>query len=157
MQHIESLTDVVTKITGITVHGTIPDLVVKKANEIELIDITPEELTQRLKDGNFYVPEKAETALANFFRPGNLLALRELVLRLTAERVDEQLTTYRRLYDIREVWPAKPRVLVCISPNYLAERVIRTAARLAHSMHTELVEPSVQSFNQPSRGRRGRS
>lgn len=151
VQHIESLTDVVTKITGITVHETVPDSVVKRADEIELIDITPEELTQRLKDGKVYVAEKAKTALANFFRPGNLLALRELVLRLTAERVDDQLTTYRRLYDIREVWPAKPRVLVCISPNYLSERVIRTAARLAHSMHTDLVAVSVESFSQPGR------
>lgn len=151
VQHIESLTDVVTKITGIAVHETIPDAVVRSADEIELIDITPEELIQRLKDGKVYVTDKVDSALANFFRPGNLLALRELVLRLTAERVDEQLITFRRLHEVSEVWPARPRVLVCISPNYLAERVIRTAWRLASSLHTEMVALTVENISRVGR------
>jgi two-component system sensor histidine kinase KdpD len=149
VQHIESLTDVVTKITGIAVSETVPDAVVKNADEIELIDITPEELVQRLKDGKVYIPDKVGTALANFFKPGNLLALRELVLRLTAERVDDQLITFRRLHNVREVWPAKPRVLVCISPNYLAERIIRTARRLSSALHTDLVALSVENVSRP--------
>lgn len=150
VQHLESLSDVVTKITGIPVTETVPDSVVRNADEIELIDITPEELIQRFKDGKVYVPEKVDVALANFFRPGNLIALREIVLRLTAERVDDQLTTYRRLYDVREIWPAKPRVLVCISPNYFAERVVRTAGRLASSMRTEMVALTVENYSRPA-------
>jgi two-component system sensor histidine kinase KdpD len=145
VQHIASLNDVVSKITGIPVHETVPDIVVRRADEIELIDTTPEELVQRLKEGKVYVQEKVETALAHFFKPGNLLALRELVLRVTAERVDEQLTTFRRQHEVRELWPAKPRVLVCVSPNFLVERVVRTAWRLASSMHTELVALTVET------------
>lgn len=143
VQHIESVTDVVTKVTGTPIYETVPDSVVRQADEIELIDVTPEELIQRLKDGKVYVPDKVETALAHFFRPGSLLALRELVLRITAERVDDQLSTFRRLHDVREIWPVKPRVLVCVSPNFFSERVVRTASRLASAIHTELIAVSV--------------
>lgn len=143
VQHVESLSDVVQQITGIQVTEMVPDQVIRKADEIELIDITPEELTQRIKEGKVYLREKAETALNHFFKPGNLMALRELVLRLTAERVDEQLTTFRRQHEVREVWPARPRVLVCVSPNFLSDKVVRTAARLASSLRTELVALSV--------------
>lgn len=143
VQHLESLSDVVQNITGVQITEVVPDQVIRKAEEIELIDITPEELTQRIKDGKVYIREKAETALNNFFRPGNLLALRELVLRLTADRVDEQLKTFRRQHEVREVWPTRPRVLVCVSPNFLSEKVVRSASRLALSLQTELVAVSI--------------
>src|SRR4030065_1643663 len=106
VQHLESLNDVVAQITGIVVRETLPDSVLDRADEIELIDLPPEELLQRLREGKVYVADLAERARENFFRKGNLLALRELALRRTAERVDEDVLAYRKEHGISAAWPA---------------------------------------------------
>src|SRR3984885_2417209 len=114
IQHVESLNDVVAKITRIRVRETVPDSVIERADDIELIDLTPEDLIQRLKDGKVYVPTQAERAVRHYFQPGNLTALRELALRRTAQRVDNQMVDYMRSHAIDGPWPAGERVLVCV-------------------------------------------
>src|ERR1700722_1789320 len=131
VQHIESLNDIVARITGVTVRETVPDGIVQKADSIELIDLTPEELLQRLKEGKVYIPEQARLAMSRFFTPGNLTALRELALRQAAERVDEQMTNYMRSHAIAGPWPASERVMVCIANDGQAPALIRTARRSA--------------------------
>lgn len=131
VQHIESLNDIVARITGVTVRETIPDNIVQKADSIELIDLTPEELLQRLKEGKVYIPEQARLAMNRFFTPGNLTALRELALRQAAERVDEQMTSYMRSHAIAGPWPTSDRVLVCIAGDGQAGALVRTAKRSA--------------------------
>jgi two-component system, OmpR family, sensor histidine kinase KdpD len=137
IQHIESLNDVVAQITGMTVRETVPDSVIDAVTDIELIDLPPDELIQRLKDGKVYVPDQAQRAIEKFFRKGNLTALRELALRRTAERVDDQMRSYMRTSLIPGPWPASERLLVCISPGALGERLIRTARRLAEELKAE--------------------
>ncbi|MCK7491422.1 MAG: hypothetical protein MZW92_06695 [Comamonadaceae bacterium] len=117
VQHLESLNDVVSQITGVVVRETIPDSVLDRADEIELVDLPPEDLLQRLKEGRVYVAELAERAREHFFRKGNLLALRELALRHTAERVDAQMQSYRVVKGVRQIWPAGERIMVCVGPN----------------------------------------
>lgn len=131
VQHIESLNDIVARITGVTVRETIPDNIVQKADSIELIDLTPEELLQRLKEGKVYIPEQARLAMNRFFTPGNLTALRELALRQAAERVDEQMTSYMRSHAIAGPWPTSDRVMVCIAGDGQAGALVRTAKRSA--------------------------
>src|SRR5579885_2634088 len=131
IQHVESLNDVVAKITRIRVRETVPDSVVDDADEIEVVDLTPEDLIQRLKEGKVYVPQQAERAVRNYFKPGNLTALRELALRRTAQRVDEQMVTYMRAHAIPGPWAATERVLVCINEDPSCAAVIRHARRLA--------------------------
>jgi len=131
VQHLESLNDVVAQITGVTVRETVPDAVLDEADEIELVDVTPEVLEQRLREGKVYLPEQAQRALDRFFRRGNLIALRELALRRTAERVDEQMRGYRASAGIAEPWAASERLLVCVSPSERSFRLIRSARRLA--------------------------
>ncbi|MGE3623659.1 MAG: DUF4118 domain-containing protein, partial [Bdellovibrionales bacterium] len=131
VQHIESLNDIVAKITGVTVRETVPDGILEKADSIELIDLTPEELLQRLKEGKVYIPEQARLAMSRFFTTGNLTALRELALRQAAERVDEQMAHYMRKHAIAGPWPASERILVCISSDGQAPALIRTAKRSA--------------------------
>ena len=131
VQHLESLNDVVAQITGVTVRETVPDAVLEEADEVELIDLPPDELLERLRDGKVYVPEQARRAIDGFFRKGNLIALRELALRRTAERVDEQMRDYRRDHGISATWPASERLLVCVGPNPASRRLIRTARRVA--------------------------
>jgi two-component system, OmpR family, sensor histidine kinase KdpD len=150
VQHIESLNDVVTQITGITVRETLPDSVLERADEIELIDLPPNELLIRLSEGKVYVPDLAARARKNFFRKGNLLALRELSLRRTAESVDAQMQDYRRLKGVQEVWPAAERILVCVGPSPFAVRLIRAAKRMADSLHAEWIAVNVEA---PSRVR----
>src|SRR5690242_14704709 len=113
VQHIESLNDVVAQITGVVVRETVPDRIIEQADEVELIDLPPDELLQRLREGKVYVPQQAERAAQNFFRKGNLIALRELALRRTAERVDAQMRGYMRDHAIPQTWPAAERILVC--------------------------------------------
>ena len=137
VQHLESLNDVVTQITGIGVRETIPDFLLDRADEIELVDLPPEDLLQRLKEGKVYVPELAAQARQNFFRKGNLLALRELALRRTADRVDEQMQTYREVKGVKEVWPVAERILVCVGPNPRSIRLIRAAKRMAAGLRAE--------------------
>jgi two-component system, OmpR family, sensor histidine kinase KdpD len=135
VQHLESLNDVVGGITGVRVQETVPDTVFDHADEVELVDLPPDELIERLHEGKVYVPAQAKAAIENFFRKGNLIALRELSLRRTAERVDAQMRSYRDEYAIREVWPAGERILVCIGSGALAGRLIRAGARLATELH----------------------
>ncbi|MGD0153190.1 MAG: sensor histidine kinase KdpD [Thermacetogeniaceae bacterium] len=136
IQHLESLNDVVAQITGISVRETVPDKMLEKA-EIQLVDVPPEELIQRFKDGKVYVADKAAEALRKFFRPGNINALRELALRHTARRIDHQLETYMRAHAIEGPWSAGEKVMVCISPSPFAARLIRLARRMTANMQAE--------------------
>ncbi len=117
IQHIESLNDVVAQITHVRVRETVPDSVFDRADAIELVDLTPDDLIQRLKEGKVYVPKQAERALEHYFSPGNLTALRELALRRTADRVDEQLLTHMQANAIAGPWAAGERILVCLSED----------------------------------------
>src|SRR5262245_30689395 len=135
IQHIESLNDVVAQITHVRVRETVPDKVFDRADAIELVDLTPDDLIQRLKEGKVYVPKQAERALDHYFSPGNLTALRELALRRTAERVDEQLLTHMRAHAIPGPWAAGERILVCISEDPRAAGLVRYARRLADRLH----------------------
>ncbi len=137
IQHVESLNDVVAQITGVRMRETVPDRLLDDASEIELIDLPPEELRQRLKDGKVYVPDQAAHAVQKFFRPGNLLALREMALRRVADRVDEQMRAYMVMRAIPGPWPAADRLLVCVGPNPLAERMVRTARQIADDLNAE--------------------
>jgi two-component system, OmpR family, sensor histidine kinase KdpD len=131
IQHVESLNDVVAKITRIRVREQVPDSIVDQADNIELVDLTPDDLIQRLAEGKVYVPLQAQRAVRNYFRPGNLTALRELALRRTAQRVDEQMVTYMQAHAIAGPWAANERVLVCVSQNPSCAAVVRHARRLA--------------------------
>jgi len=135
IQHLESLNDVVAQITGVTVKETIPDRVIDEASEIELVDLPPQELLQRLKEGKVYVPELAAQAIEKFFNEGNLYALRELTLRRAAERIDEQMLAYMQIRAISGPWAAKENLLVCIGPSPLSERLVRVARRQADRMN----------------------
>ena len=139
VQHLESLNDVVGQITGIVVRETLPDKVFDSADEVALIDLPPDELLARLKAGKVYFEQQASRAVHNFFRKGNLLALRELALRRTADRVDAQMRAYRADQDIRPVWQARERLLVCLGPGPGGEKLIRTAKRLASSLDADLL------------------
>ncbi|MBI4808649.1 MAG: sensor histidine kinase KdpD [Nitrosomonadales bacterium] len=145
VQHIESLNDVISQITGIPVWETVPDAVLEGANEIELIDLPPDELLQRLQEGKVYLPQQAERAAQNFFRKGNLIALRELALRRTADRVDAQMRDYREDNAIKDVWQVKERLLVCIGPGGSAENLVRAAYRLAQSLKAEWIVVYVET------------
>jgi two-component system, OmpR family, sensor histidine kinase KdpD len=134
VQHIESLNDVVARITRIRVRETVPDSIIDKADDIELIDLTPEDLIQRLKDGKVYVPHQAERAIRHYFSPGNLTALRELALRRTAQRVDEQMVRYMQAHAIPGPWAAGERILACIGGDASSTDVVRHAKRMADSL-----------------------
>ncbi len=131
VQHLETLNDVVSGITGIKVWETLPDRLFDLADEVVLVDLPPDELLQRLKEGKVYLPQQAERAIQNFFRKGNLLALRELSLRRTADRVDEDVVAYRRDQAVSAVWPTQNTLLVCIGPEPGGEKLVRNGARLA--------------------------
>jgi two-component system sensor histidine kinase KdpD len=135
IQHLESLNDVVAKITRIFVRETVPDSIIDHADEIEVVDLTPEDLIQRLNEGKVYVPHQAQRAVRNYFLPGNLTALRELALRKTAQRVDEQMVSYMRAHAIRGPWAAGERVMVCVNENPESAALVRTARRLADRLH----------------------
>ncbi len=137
VQHLESLNDDIGQISGIRVWETVPDTVFESADEIELVDLPPEELLDRLKDGKVYLPQQAQVAIKHFFRKGNLIALRELALRQTASRVDAQMQDYRETNAISEVWQVSERIMVCIGPNALAEQLVRAGKRFATSLRAE--------------------
>jgi two-component system sensor histidine kinase KdpD len=145
IQHVESLNDVVARITRIRVRETVPDSVLDRADDIELIDLTPRDLIQRLRDGKVYVPKQAERAIRHYFQPGNLTALRELALRQTARRVDEQMVDYMRGHAIQGPWPAGERVLVCIEAGRRATAVVRHARRLADQLHAPWTAINVET------------
>jgi two-component system sensor histidine kinase KdpD len=139
VQHLESLNDVVTAITGITQHETVPDAVVRAADQLELVDMSPESLRRRMAHGNIYPPERVDVALSNYFREGNLAALRELALLWVADQVEEGLQDYRERHGILQPWETKERVVVALTGSPSAERVIRRGARMAARTHAELV------------------
>src|SRR5262249_25424846 len=119
IQHLESLNDVVAQITGVRVRETIPDGILERADEIKLIDLPPEDLIQRLQEGKVYVPPQAERAVENYFRPGNLTALRELALRHAAERVDDEMQTYMQAHAVSGTWAVNERLMVGLSDGPL--------------------------------------
>jgi two-component system sensor histidine kinase KdpD len=121
----------------VIVRETVPDSVIEQADEIELIDLPPDELLQRLREGKVYMPQQAEQATRNFFRKGNLIALREMALRRTADRVDAQMQHYRRDNAITDIWAASERILVCISPSPHAVRLVRAARRMVARLRAE--------------------
>jgi two-component system sensor histidine kinase KdpD len=139
IQHLESMNDVVEEITGIQQRETIPDEVVRAADQVELIDMTPEAIRRRMAHGNIYKPEKVDAALANYFRPGNLGALRELALLWVADRVDEALQHYREQHDIDRPWETRERVVVALTGAQSGENLIRRAARIAERSRGELL------------------
>jgi len=139
IQHIESLNDIVAQITGVIVRETVPDRIVEQADQVQLIDIPPNELIKRLKEGKIYLPKQAELALNKFFRPGNINALRELSLRFTAYRVDKELNEYMQEHDIQGPWSASERVMVCVSASPFSAQLIRAARRLAGGLQAELI------------------
>ncbi len=139
IQHLESLNDVVRRITGVTVSETVPDKVLERADEVVVVDLTPEELIRRLKEGKVYLPENARRAIDQFFKPSNLTALRELALRRTADRVDEQMLAQLRQQGIEGAWPTAERILVCVGGDELSETVIRAASRIAQAQKCEWV------------------
>jgi two-component system, OmpR family, sensor histidine kinase KdpD len=145
IQHIESLNDVVAQITHVRVRETVPDSVFDRADAIELIDLTPDDLIQRLKEGKVYVPKQAERALEHYFSPGNLTALRELALRRTAERVDEQLLNHMQANAIAGPWAAGERILVCVSEDPRAAGLVRQAKRLADRVHAPWTAISIET------------
>ena len=131
VQHCESVNDVVTQVTGVAVRETVPDTFIEAADEIELIDLPPDDLLKRLKEGKVYLPDQAERAVQNFFQPGNLIALRQLALRYTARNVDAKMRSYKQTNAISKVWNVGERFLVCISASPSALRLIRAAKRIA--------------------------
>ncbi|WP_317621041.1 universal stress protein [Streptomyces sp. CBMA123] len=131
IQHLESLNDVVRKITGVVQHETVPDEAVRRADQIELVDMPPEGLQRRMVHGNVYAPEKVDAALSHYFRIGNLTALRQLALLWLAGRVDERLHAYREEHGIHEVWETRERVVVALTGGPEGETLIRRAARIA--------------------------
>jgi two-component system sensor histidine kinase KdpD len=135
VQHLESLNGTVGAITGVRVHETVPDTVIDTADEVILIDVTPDELMSRLKAGKVYLPQQAERAAQNFFRKGNLIALREIALRRTAEHVEDDVRNYRVEQSIAPVWNTEGAILVCIGAREGAEQTVRTAARLAGQLN----------------------
>lgn len=145
IQHIESLNDVVAQITHVRVRETVPDSVFDRADAIELIDLTPDDLIQRLREGKVYVPKQAERALEHYFSPGNLTALRELALRRTAERVDEQLLTHMQANAIAGPWAAGERILVCVSEDPRAAGLVRYTKRLADRLHAPWTAVSIET------------
>jgi two-component system sensor histidine kinase KdpD len=158
VQHLESLNDVVGGITNVRVWETIPDTVFDAADEVVLVDIPADELLARLKAGKVYVPQQAERAASNFFRKGNLMALRELALRRTADRIEGDVQAYRVDKSIASVWKTASALLTCVGPDAGAERVVRAAARLASQLnadwHAIYVEtPSLQRLPAPKRER----
>jgi two-component system, OmpR family, sensor histidine kinase KdpD len=149
IQHLESMKDVVAQVTGVVVRETVPDRVIDEASEIEVIDLPPDELLQRLREGKVYIPDQAARAIQEFFRKGNLTALREMSLRRAAERVDDQMRAYMQTRAIPGPWPAAERLLVCASSNPLAERLIRTTRRLADELNAEWFAVHVELVSQP--------
>ena len=154
VQHLESLNDVVAQITGVSVRETVPDSVFDQADEVELVDVSPDVLQQRMREGKVYVPDQANQALERFFRKGNLIALRELSLRRTAERVDAQMRGYMQAEGIRETWPAGERLLVCVGPDPATARIIRAARRIAARLRADWVAASSRRRRRPALARR---
>ncbi len=145
VQHLECLNDVVAQITGVRVNETVPDSLFERADDVELIDLPPDDLLQRLKDGKVYMPEQAQQALQSFFRKGNLIALREMALRRTAERVDQQMEVYRRDHAVVQTWPAAETIMVCVNMKLRGPRLVRAARTMATGLHAKWIAVYVQT------------
>lgn len=145
IQHIESLNDVIEQITGVRVRETVPDSLLARADEIELVDVPPEELLDRLREGKVYLSEQAARAVDNFFRRGNLLALRELALRRAADRVDLDVLAHREEHEIKKTWPTQERIVVCVGPAPASARLVRAAARMAAGLRAPWAAAYVDS------------
>jgi two-component system, OmpR family, sensor histidine kinase KdpD len=145
VQHLESLNDIVGQITGIRVWETVPDRVFDLADDVTLVDLPADDLLDRLREGKVYLPQQAERAIQNFFRKGNLIALRELALRRTADRVDAQMREYRADRSIDRVWQTRERVLVCVGPGPESSALVRAAARLASSLRADWIAVYVET------------
>ncbi len=157
VQHLESLNDVVAQITGVQVRETVPDEVFDGADDVELADLTPEDLLRRLKQGKVYLAEQAERAGEGFFRMGNLIALRELALRRVAERVDAQMRGYMRDHGIREIWPAGERLLVAVSDRADDARLVRAGRRVAATLKCDWIVLHVETPDVGGLGAPGQS
>jgi two-component system sensor histidine kinase KdpD len=144
VQHVESLNDVIAQITGIIVRETVPDSVLEQAHEIKLVDLAPDDLLERLREGKVYVSGQMQRALENFFRKGNLIALRELALRQTAERVDAQMRAYRTAQGIEQTWATADQLLVAVSPSPYSPRLVRATRRMAAALHARWFAVNVE-------------
>ena len=153
VQHVESLNDIVAQITHVIVRETVPDSIIERADEIELVDLPPDDLLQRLREGKIYLPDQAERATQHFFRKEVLVALRELALRQTAERVGQQVQVERAGRAIDQTWATSERLLVCVGPSPLSARVVRTARRMAASLRCDWYAVAVET---PALGERER-
>ncbi|MFL6628888.1 MAG: DUF4118 domain-containing protein [Vitreoscilla sp.] len=158
VQHLESLNDIVTGITGIRVRETVPDKVFDETDEVVVVDLPPDDLLLRLKEGKVYLPQQAERAVRNFFRKGNLIALRELALRRTADRIDSEMLQYRRNLQAAPVWQTRESILLCVGPDERSEKLVRTTARLSAQLgvpwHCIYVEtPALQRLPAQARQR----
>ncbi len=145
VQHLESLNDTVYDITGIRVRETVPDRIIRDADEVKMVDITPRSLIHRLERGDIYAPDKVQQSLQNWFREGNLNALREIALREVAHEVDEDVAAYRKERNVRETWATHDRVMVCISPDQSSLRLLRRGWRIAGRLHAEIVAVYVEN------------
>ncbi|MFZ1555974.1 MAG: DUF4118 domain-containing protein, partial [Nitrospira sp.] len=145
VQHIEGLNDAVAQITGIRVSETVPDSILEQADDVELVDLPPDDLLQRLKDGKVYLPDQAQHAIKHFFRKGNLIALREMALRRTAERVDQQMEVYRRDHAVVGTWPAAETILVCVNLKSRGPMLVRAARKMATGLHARWIAVYVET------------
>ncbi len=145
VQHIESLNDVISQIIHTHIVETVPDLMLEMADTIELVDLPPEDLLKRLQEGKIYIPKQAELAVEHFFRKGNLIALREVALRVMAERVGEQVLLYRQDQGIKHIWPTKEKILVCVGHRPESTKLIRAARRMATSLQAEWIAVHVDA------------
>ena len=148
VQHVESVVDVVADITGTLMRETVPDSILERADEVEMVDLPPDDLLQRLREGKVYVPEQAEWARENFFKKPTLIALRELALRQTAQRVDAQMEFYRRTEGIAEPWAVRERMLVCVGDPAHGVRLVRAARRLAGALRADWIVAHVETPGQ---------
>lgn len=144
VQHLESLNDVVSQVTSIPIRETVPDRIFENADEVELVDISPDDLITRLREGKVYVSEQAARALESFFRKGNLIALRELALRKTADRVGAEAVDYRQMHEVNRIWPTSDRLLVCVGPSPMSARLIRATRRMAASLRSPWIALHVE-------------
>jgi two-component system sensor histidine kinase KdpD len=145
VQHVESLNDVVAQITGVLVRETVPDSFIEQASEVHLVDLPPDQLLERLREGKVYLPAQATRAAENFFRKGNLIALRELALRHTAERVDADMRVWKAAHGIERTWATTERLLVGLSPSPTSSRLVRAARRMASTLHASWIAVYVET------------
>lgn len=145
VQHVESITDVVAQITGVVVRETVPDSLLEQADELVLVDLTPDDLIKRLREGKVYIPGQAQAAEHNFFRTGNLTALRELALRVVADRVNTEVCVYRQGQAIEVTWPTAGRLLVCVGPSPTSARLVRAVKRMAAAQHAQWIAAYVET------------